>query len=61
MREAVDRALAAFGARPIRIGAQLYLKHFYEELGFAAASPIYDEDGIAHVQMLLTPSPPRRA
>lgn len=56
MREAVVRVLTAFGARPVRIGAQLYLKRFYEELGFAVASPTYDEDGIPHVQMLLTPS-----
>jgi ElaA protein len=56
MREAIARALAAFGARPIRIGAQLYLKRFYEELGFAVATPEYDEDGIPHVQMLLVPS-----
>ena len=56
MREAIARALGAFGARPIRIGAQLYLKKFYEELGFAVASPTYDEDGIPHVQMLFSPS-----
>ncbi len=53
MREAIARALAIFGARPIRIGAQLYLKRFYEELGFEVASPVYDEDGIPHVQMVL--------
>ena len=53
MREAIGRARAMFGARPIRIGAQLYLKRFYEELGFAVAGEIYDEDGILHVQMLL--------
>jgi ElaA protein len=56
MREAIARTLGAFGARPIRIGAQLYLKRFYEELGFAVASPTYDEDGIPHVQMLFSPS-----
>jgi ElaA protein len=55
MREAITRALALFGSRPIRIGAQLYLKRFYEELGFAVTGDIYDEDGIPHVQMLLTP------
>jgi ElaA protein len=56
MREAIARALSTFGARPIRIGAQLYLRRFYEELGFAVAGPEYDEDGIPHVQMLLTPT-----
>lgn len=61
MREAIARALATFGARPIRIGAQLYLKRFYEELGFAVAGPEYDEDGIPHVQMLLVPKARRDA
>lgn len=55
MREAIVRVLATFGKRPIRIGAQLYLRRFYEELGFAVASDVYDEDGIPHVQMLLVP------
>ena len=55
MREAIARTEATFGARPIRIGAQLYLKRFYEQLGFAVASEVYDEDGIPHVQMLLAP------
>jgi ElaA protein len=56
MREAIARTVEAFGARPIRIGAQLYLKRFYEELGFAATGATYDEDGIPHVQMLFSPS-----
>jgi ElaA protein len=55
MREAIARVLATFGKRPIRIGAQFYLKQFYEELGFAIASDVYDEDGIPHVQMLHVP------
>jgi predicted GNAT family N-acyltransferase/alpha-beta hydrolase superfamily lysophospholipase len=55
MREAITRALDLFGSRPIRIGAQLYLKRFYEELGFAVTGDVYDEDGIPHVHMLLTP------
>ena len=37
---------------PIRIGAQAYLVPFYESLGFRVASAPYDEDGIAHVEML---------
>ena len=55
MREAIARVRRSFGARPIRIGAQLYLKKFYEEFGFAVDSAVYDEDGIPHVQMLLGP------
>ena len=38
---------------PIRIGAQLYLQKFYSSLGFYTCSPVYLEDGIEHVEMLL--------
>jgi ElaA protein len=59
MRESIARMRAMFGKIPIRIGAQLYLKRFYEELGFVIAGPTYDEDGIPHVQMLLSPDATR--
>lgn len=36
----------------IRINAQAYLTDFYTELGFAAQGQEYDEDGIAHIQMV---------
>lgn len=39
------------GAR-IRISAQQYLQQFYEHFGFVVTSAPYDEDGIAHVEML---------
>lgn len=53
MREAIVRTREAFGACAIHIGAQVYLRRFYEELGFVVASPLYDEDGIPHVEMRL--------
>lgn len=37
---------------PIRISAQVHLARFYSSLGFAADGKPYDEDGIAHVDML---------
>ena len=40
------------GKVPIRIGAQLYLKHFYERFGFVQDSEIYLEDNIEHIEML---------
>ena len=43
---------ALFGTQPIRIGAQLYLKKFYESLGFIQVSEMYLEDGIEHVEMV---------
>ncbi|WP_028862735.1 GNAT family N-acetyltransferase [Psychromonas aquimarina] len=35
-----------------RISAPQYLQRFYEELGFTAVCKPYDEDGIAHIEML---------
>lgn len=41
-----------FGIQPITISAQLYLKNFYESLGFQQVSETYLEDGIEHIEML---------
>ena len=41
------------GKRDIRIGAQYYLKGFYESFGFVQTGEIYPEDGINHIEMLL--------
>jgi ElaA protein len=41
-----------FGTGPIRIGAQLYAKKFYETFGFEQSSEVYDEDGIDHIKMV---------
>ena len=37
---------------PVKIGAQYYLKKFYESFGFIQVGPIYDEDGIDHIHMI---------
>jgi ElaA protein len=51
MREAIrELGERAPGVR-IRIGAQLYLLRFYQELGFVRVGDVYDEDGIDHVVM----------
>ncbi|HZH36493.1 MAG TPA: GNAT family N-acetyltransferase [Flavisolibacter sp.] len=34
------------------MGAQLYLKKFYESFGFQQTSDVYMEDGIAHIYMV---------
>lgn len=39
----------------ITISAQLYLQNFYIELGFETNSEPYDEDGIPHIRMQLSP------
>jgi ElaA protein len=52
MEAAIQQAYTLFGKAPIRIGAQLYAIGFYELFGFEAAGPIYDEDGIDHIEMV---------
>ena len=37
---------------PVKIGAQVYLKSFYEEFGFVPVSNSYLEDGIPHIDMV---------
>ncbi len=52
MAEAIRRMDELFPEQPIRIGAQLYLRRFYESFAFEAASAVYIEDDIPHVEML---------
>lgn len=52
MELSVEKAIESYGAGPIRIGAQLYLKAFYERFGFNINSAEYIEDGIPHIEML---------
>jgi len=55
MQKSIATIQAIYGRGPIRIGAQLYLRSFYESLGFEVCSDIYLEDDIPHVQMLWHP------
>lgn len=48
----IKHAEELFGKKPIRIGAQHYLKNFYHAFGFEQMSDVYDEDGIEHIEML---------
>ena len=56
-KELMDRSIAfiydIWGNQAIQIGAQLYLKKFYERFGFQQTSDIYLEDGIDHIEMIL--------
>ncbi|MFN8286786.1 MAG: GNAT family N-acetyltransferase [Chitinophagales bacterium] len=52
MREAVIQMQQLYGNGPIRIGAQAYLKNFYEGFGFVDLNEPYLEDGIPHLIML---------
>jgi ElaA protein len=52
MKKSIHQLYELWGVQPIRIGAQAYLKNFYESLGFVQTSDIYLEDGIPHMEML---------
>lgn len=54
MQNSIDKCKHLFGNIFIRIGAQVYLKNFYSSLGFVPDGEIYLEDGIQHIEMLLT-------
>lgn len=54
MQRSIQLVRALYGDQPVKIGAQLYLKEFYSSLGFRQSSEIYLEDGIEHIEMLLS-------
>ncbi len=54
MEESINRLEDLYGPCSIKIGAQLYLKKFYESLGFIQSGEGYLEDGIEHIPMLRT-------
>ncbi|RZL12142.1 MAG: GNAT family N-acetyltransferase [Pedobacter sp.] len=53
MEKSITHTLATYNTTKIRIGAQLYLKKFYESFGFIAEGEEFLEDGILHIQMVL--------
>jgi ElaA protein len=52
MEEAIKATHTLYGQQPIKIGAQQYLKKFYEDLGFIQCSETYLEDDIPHIKMI---------
>lgn len=53
MQKSIEELYRLFGNIPIKIGAQLYLKNFYESFCFRKSSDVYLEDGIEHIEMIL--------
>jgi ElaA protein len=51
MQVSIEACYRLFGREAIRIGAQLYLKKFYESLGFLQTGDRYLEDNIEHIEM----------
>jgi ElaA protein len=52
MEEALRRSATLWPGAAVRIGAQQRLEAFYRSLGFVTDSEPYDEDGIAHIEMV---------
>jgi ElaA protein len=55
MKESILQIRNLFQTDIIRIGAQLYLKNFYESFGFIQEGDTYLEDNIPHIIMLRKP------
>ena len=51
MKYSISEIEKYFGVKQITIGAQLYLKKFYENNGFTQTSDVYLEDNIEHIKM----------
>jgi ElaA protein len=56
MKKSIEQTLITFNCNQIKISAQQYLLQFYESLGFVPCSATYLEDGIPHIEMMLTVS-----
>ena len=52
MLTALKESSKRYGQMPIKLGAQVYIKKFYESFGFVAVGDIYLEDGIPHIDMI---------
>ena len=52
LNKSIDAVYELYGNVPIRIGAQLYLKRFYESFGFVQSGAMYFEDSIEHIEMV---------
>jgi len=51
MSRSLENLYLLFGPVPVIIGAQFYLKKFYESFSFVQRGDIYLEDGIQHITM----------
>jgi ElaA protein len=51
MTRAMDLCASEFAGKPVYLNAQLYLRDFYQSLGFVQVGEEYEEDGIPHISM----------
>jgi ElaA protein len=53
MQQSITECYHLFGKQTLQIGAQQYLHKFYASFGFRQSSPMYLEDNIPHIEMVL--------
>ena len=53
MSRSIQQIENIYKTKTIRIGAQRYLRKFYESLGFVSTDEFYMEDGIPHMYMVI--------
>ena len=54
MTESMKQTERLYSKIPIRIGAQQYLIPFYQSFGFVISGDPYMEDGIPHIEMIMS-------
>jgi len=54
MSKSIEQIESLYDTKTIKIGAQKYLRKFYESLGFVSTGDFYMEDGIPHLYMIKT-------
>ena len=54
VKKTLDQINRTWPNENVQIGAQVYLKDFYQSYGFEAVSESYLEDGIPHIDMVRT-------
>ena len=52
MKRSIEQVESHYRTNIIKIGAQRYLRKFYESLGFVSTGDFYMEDGIPHLYMI---------
>jgi ElaA protein len=53
VQKATDFVIGTLHENDIHIEAQVYIKSFYEKMGFKPCSEVFLEDGIPHIEMFL--------
>ncbi len=52
LKRALRHCATCYPEHSIRIAAQTYLIDFYNRFGFRVVGPVYEEDGIDHIDMI---------